>query len=102
MGRRRGPRLGARDEEEGRQRAGHLKQFSDRQPFTPPAVRPETIRRWKISTSTTSGTVTITEAAMMLPQGISNCELPESSAIATGTVRCVLVEVKVSANRNSF
>ena len=42
-------------------------------PLTPPAVRPATILRWKIRTRTTSGTVTITEAAMMLPQGISNC-----------------------------
>jgi len=41
------------------------------QPFTAPAVRPETMRRWKISTSPTTGMVTITEAAMMLPQGSS-------------------------------
>ena len=48
------------------------------------------ILRWKISTRMTSGTVTITDAAMMLPQGISNCELPDGNAIATGTVavRC--------------
>ena len=30
--------------------------------MTAPAVRPETIRRWKIRTSTIRGTVTITEA----------------------------------------
>ncbi len=60
------------------------------------------IRRWKIRTSMTSGTVTMTEAAMMLPQGISNWLSPESSAIATGTVRCVFDDVKVSAKRNSF
>ena len=41
------------------------------QPLTAPAVRPETMARWKISTSTISGTVTITDAAMMLPQGSS-------------------------------
>src|SRR5260221_10330034 len=41
------------------------------QPFTAPAVRPETILRWNSSTRMTSGTVTITDAAMMLPQGTS-------------------------------
>jgi hypothetical protein len=44
----------------------------------------------------------MTEAAMMMPQGVSNCEAPLRSAIATGTVRVVFDEVKVSANRNSF
>ena len=39
--------------------------------FTPPAVRPATIRRWKISTATRSGTVTITPAAMIVPYGVS-------------------------------
>jgi hypothetical protein len=32
--------------------------------FTPPAVRPAMIRRWKMSTMMTSGTVTITPAAI--------------------------------------
>ena len=41
------------------------------QPLTAPAVRPATMRRWKTSTSTTSGSVTMTEAAMMLPHGSS-------------------------------
>src|SRR5690349_2821379 len=60
------------------------------------------ILRWKISTSTTSGTVTMTEAAMMMPHGISYWLLPDSSAIATGTVRVEFDEVNVRANRNSF
>src|SRR5262245_41639961 len=53
-------------------------------------------------TRTISGTVTTTEAAMMMPQGTSNEVAPDSSAIATGTVRVVFDEVKVRANRNSF
>ncbi len=36
-------------------------------PLTAPAVRPETIRRWKIRTSITSGTVTTTAAAAWAP-----------------------------------
>ena len=40
-------------------------------PFTAPAIRPETMRRWKISTAVTSGRVTITLAAMIFPQGSS-------------------------------
>jgi hypothetical protein len=39
--------------------------------FTPPAVKPATMRRWKISTAMRSGTVTITPAAMMVPYGVS-------------------------------
>ena len=39
---------------------------------------------------------------MMLPQGSSCALAPVISAIATGTVRCSLESVKVSANRNSF
>ena len=35
------------------------------------------MRFWKISTMTTNGTVTITEAAMISPQGISNSVAPE-------------------------
>src|SRR4051812_957211 len=60
------------------------------------------ILRWKMRTSATSGTVTITDAAMMVPHGISNWLAPDSSAMATGTVRVAFDEVKVSANRNSF
>ena len=40
-------------------------------PLTAPAVRPATILRWKMRTRTMSGSVTMTEAAMMLPQGNS-------------------------------
>ena len=45
--------------------------------------------RWKISTSTTIGTVTITVAAMICPQGTSKPlpVEPEKLKIATGTVR---------------
>lgn len=71
-------------------------------PFTPPAVRPATILRWKTSTRTISGRVTTTEAAMMVPQGVSISEAPESSAMATGTVRVSLLATKVRAKRNSF
>ncbi len=49
-----------------------------------------------------SGTVTMTDAAMMFPQGSSNWLPPVMRAIATGTVRISLERVKVSANRNSF
>ena len=40
-------------------------------PSPPPAVRPATILRWKTRTRTMSGTVTMTEAAMIVPQGSS-------------------------------
>jgi hypothetical protein len=40
-------------------------------PLTAPAVRPEIMRFWKISTRIISGTVTITEPAMIGPQGTS-------------------------------
>ena len=39
-------------------------------PLTAPAVRPETIRRWKIRTSITSGTVTTTAAAACAPKSV--------------------------------
>ena len=39
--------------------------------FTPPAVKPATMRRWKTSTAMRSGTVTITPAAIMVPYGVS-------------------------------
>lgn len=41
------------------------------QPLTAPAVRPDTMRRWSTSTSAISGSVTITDAAMIWPQGSS-------------------------------
>src|ERR1700676_3730871 len=53
-------------------------------------------------TNPTSGKVTITDAAMIVPRGISNWLAHESSAIVTGTVRVRFEDVKVSANRNSF
>ncbi len=43
--------------------------------------------------------VTITDAAMTRPQGSSNWEAPDTSAISTGTVRRSSVSVKVSAKR---
>ena len=39
--------------------------------FTPPAVSPETMRRWKTSTITTSGTVTSAPAAIVAAYGNS-------------------------------
>ncbi|GAA5511491.1 hypothetical protein Dcar01_00201 [Deinococcus carri] len=41
------------------------------QPLTAPAVRPETMLRWKTSTRMISGMVTITLAAMICPKGFS-------------------------------
>src|SRR3990167_8843646 len=72
------------------------------QPLTAPAVRPETIFFWKASTRPSRGMVTSTEAAMMLPQGMSYLLAPEISEIETGTVRSSLSSTKVSANMNSF
>src|SRR5262249_1017872 len=63
--------------------------------FTAPAVSPETIRRWKKSVRRASGSVAITEAAAICPQG-STCS-PAKSAMATGMVRRSGVERKVSA-----
>src|SRR5215471_2001361 len=70
-------------------------------PLTAPAVRPATILRCNNRTSTISGTVTITEAAITTPHGSSCCDAPEIWEITTGTVRG-RSSVKVSANRNSF
>ena len=36
-------------------------------PFTAPAVRPATMRRWKTSTKMTSGSVITTAAALISP-----------------------------------
>src|SRR5665213_2335574 len=50
-----------------------------------------------------SGTVTMTDAAMIGPHGISCSELPDSNAMPTGTVRAASFEaVKVSAYKYSF
>lgn len=53
--------------------------------FTPPAVRPLMIRRWKISTKMIRGTVTMTPAAIWVPYGVSYWLMPENWAIATVT-----------------
>src|SRR5574340_83367 len=53
--------------------------------FTPPAVRPDTIRRWNSSTMITSGTVTRVPAAMIAAYGTTCGSLPENRAIATVT-----------------
>ncbi len=50
------PRTGAR---------GSLSILGEPQLLTPPAVRPEMMRRWNSSTMITSGTVTIVPAAMI-------------------------------------
>src|SRR3954453_12204210 len=60
------------------------------------------MRRWKISTMITMGTVTITAAAAIDPVGCSNCELPVKKASAAGTVRDRSVDVNEMANRKSF
>src|SRR5918998_4784599 len=70
--------------------------------FTPPAVRPATIRRWKINTAISNGTVTITPAAMMVPYGVSNPVVPVNLLIATVAV-CLSADGRnVRASRNSF
>ena len=60
------------------------------------------MRRWKISTKMIRGTVTTTDAALIVPSGISNCWLPVKKAIAAGTGRRSGVLVSVIAKRNSF
>jgi hypothetical protein len=45
-------------------------------PFTAPAVRPATIRRWKAITTTMMGTVTTIAAAAIEPVGWVNWEAP--------------------------
>ncbi len=51
--------------------SGTLRLLDNCQPFTAPAVRPATIRYWKIMTRITSGMVTTMEAAMIEPHGCS-------------------------------
>src|ERR687888_1625020 len=70
--------------------------------FAAPAVRPATIRRWNSSTTTTSGTVTRTPAAIWLPNGVSNWVAPANLEIATGAVWMEGLLVIESAMRNSF
>src|SRR5881398_1565957 len=71
-------------------------------PLTAPAVRPATMRRWKISTMMMIGTVTTTAAAAIAAIGWSNCEAPVKNASVAGTVRALVVLVSVLAKRKSF
>ena len=70
--------------------------------LTDPAARPPMMRRWKISTMMISGTVTITPAAIFVPYGVSNCEMPVNFEIATFAVCISGAFTIVSAMRNSF
>jgi hypothetical protein len=70
--------------------------------LTAPDVSPATIRRWKNSTKNRMGMVMMTAAAAMLPMGFSNEELALKNAMAAGTVRELLVDVKEMAKRKSF
>src|SRR5260221_14763014 len=84
----------------------HFAQIVERQkryPLTTPSVSPYTIRRWKISTRTSKGTVTIIVAAIISPNGSAWLTAPRKLAIATVTV-CTdgLVTVNDEANRYSF
>src|SRR5215218_6744472 len=72
------------------------------QPFTAPAVRPATMRRWNRRTSTTTGTVTTTAAAEMAAAGRWNCDAPVKKARAAGTGRAASVEVREMPNTKSF
>ena len=60
------------------------------------------MRRWKIRTMMTMGTVTSTAAAEITPIGCWNCDAPVKNASVAGTVRAAVVEVRVLANRKSF
>src|SRR6266700_6575319 len=60
------------------------------------------MRRWKNSTKMMIGMVMTTAAAVIVPVGTANCELPVKKAIAAGAVRAAVVEVSVIASRNSF
>src|ERR687897_599724 len=72
------------------------------QPLTAPAVSPATIRFWKMITAATSGIVITTDAALIVPSGISNFWLPVKFATDTGTVNAFGELVSVTASRNSF
>ena len=65
-------------------------------------LSPATIRFWKRITASTSGMVITTEAAEIVPSGISNFWLPVKFATATGTVNAFGELVSVWASRNSF
>jgi hypothetical protein len=71
--------------------------------LTAPAVRPEMIRCWKMSTMMTSGMLTTMPAAMISPKGCWRAISPVKRAMATGTVRAWgSIEVKVRAKSYSF
>src|SRR5262245_38152037 len=72
------------------------------QPLTAPAVMPATMRFWNRTTASTSGIVITTDAALIVPRGISNFWLPVKFATETGTVNALGELVSVCASRNSF
>src|SRR5215204_5765240 len=60
------------------------------------------MRFWKMITASTSGIVMTTDAALIVPSGISNFWLPVKFATETGTVNAFGELVGVCASRNSF
>ena len=60
------------------------------------------MRRWKISTMMTSGTVTTTPAAIWEPNGVSNPDTPPNWDTMTGAVFMSCLLTIVTAMRNSF
>src|SRR5690554_6252524 len=71
-------------------------------PFTAPWVSPATIRRWKITTTITTGMVTTMAAAEIAPEGSSNCEAPVKNDSAAGTGRAASVDVNEMPYTKSF
>src|SRR5205823_3150481 len=72
------------------------------QDFTPPAVRPSTIRRWNSSTAMTSGMVTTTPAAIWVPNGWSNAYCPVNCDTITFAVLNSFLLITLTAMMNSF
>ena len=60
------------------------------------------MRRWNTSTIATSGSITITDAALIGPTGISSVFSPWKKLIAAGIVMLLSVADSVTAMRNSF
>ena len=71
-------------------------------PSLRPAVRPATIRRWKISTKMMIGIVTSTAAAAMVPRRLGEPRLALEEGERWGTVRDASVEVSEIAKTKSF
>src|SRR4029079_2124036 len=71
-------------------------------PLTAPAVRPETIRRWKMRTRTMIGIVTRIAAAAIDPVGSGSVDTPVKTPSAAGTVRELFDEVSEIAKTKSF